>query len=104
MVIDEQQWQRFSIDGFLQLGRVLTGPELEALRERADALAAGTVVNDGVVMALERTAEADAATAAPGTAAEPDAVGYRQIQGLEHDDVYRSLVAHPLFLEVCARM
>jgi hypothetical protein len=104
VVIDEQQWQRFSIDGFLQLGRVLTGPELEALRERADALAAGTVVNDGVVMALERTAEADAATAAPGTATEPDAVGYRQIQGLEHDDVYRSLVAHPLFLEVCARM
>jgi hypothetical protein len=93
VVIDEQQWQRFSIDGFLHLGRVLTGPELEALRERAGDLAAGTVHNDQVVMALD-------SGGADGQAAH----GYRQIQGLEHDDVFRSLVAHPLFLEVCARM
>jgi phytanoyl-CoA hydroxylase len=94
VVIDEQQWQRFSIDGFLHLGRVLTGPELEALRERAGELAAGTLHNDRVVMALE----------GGGEAASAGAHGYRQIQGLEHDDVFRSLVAHPLFLEVCARM
>jgi hypothetical protein len=103
VVIDEQQWQRFSIDGFLQLGRVLTGPELEALRGRADDLAAGTVVGEGVMMALEDAEEPPAAVADADTV-EPGAVGYRQIQGLEHDDVYRSLVAHPLFLEVCARM
>ena len=88
MVIDEQQWQRFSIDGFLQLGRVLTGPELEALRGRADDLAAGKVVGEGVVMALEHAEEPPAAVADTD---EPGAVGYRQIQGLEHDDAVAAL-------------
>ena len=101
MVLDEQQWQRFSLDGFLHLGRVLTGPELDALRERAGDLATGTVHNEQVVMALESVGAAGEPAAA---AAEPDSPGYRQIQGLEHDDVFLPLVAHPLFLEVCARM
>lgn len=78
MVLDEQQWQRFSLDGYLHLGRVLTGPELEALRARADELASG----------------------GPGSGGER----LRVLEGLEHDDVFRPLVAHQLFLEVCGRM
>jgi hypothetical protein len=87
MVLDEQQWQRFSIDGYLPLGRVLTGPELQALRGRADELASGAAVvgaaGDGEAQGGERL---------------------RVVEGLEHDDVFRPLVAHQLFLEVCARM
>lgn len=131
MVLDEQQWQRFSLDGYLHLGRVLTGPELEALRARADELASGTPV-----MAAAGDGEAEGGLAAAGAAvgegpedaaasgasrpeaglaavAEgpggPAASGevrerLRVVEGLEHDDVFRPLVAHQLFLEVCERM
>ena len=63
MVLDEQQWQRFSLDGYLHLGRVLTGPELEALRARADELASGTPV-----MAAAGDGEAEGGLAAAGAA------------------------------------
>jgi hypothetical protein len=70
LILDEAQWQRFSLAGFLDLGRVLTSVESDALRERADDLAASG----------------------------------RELGGLEHDELFRPLVAHQLFLEICARM
>jgi ectoine hydroxylase-related dioxygenase (phytanoyl-CoA dioxygenase family) len=98
-VLDEQQWQRFSLDGYLPLGRVLTGPELEALRARADELARGTVV------AGAAGGEADGGLAEAGAAATGEVSERpRVLQGLEHDEVFRPLVAHQLFLEVCGRM
>ncbi len=96
MVIDEQQWQHFSLDGFLELGRVLTGPEVEALRERADDLATGRVHNEHVLTAVE----SGDGGAGPGDGT----LRYGKVEGVERDDVFRALIASSVFLEVCARI
>ena len=103
MLLDETQWQHFSLDGFLHLGPVLASPEVGELRDRADDLAMGRAQNAGVLMALDAAgSEGDP----PGLVSGFDrgTLAYREIQGLEYDDVFRPLVTHPLFLEICARL
>lgn len=102
-MISDEQWDAFSRDGFMHLGPVLTLAEVQALTERADELAMGTVRNDHVKMQLD-TGGAYEALPEAVDAFEQGTRLYRKIQGLEMDDRFVSLVRHPLFLEVCARM
>ena len=101
-MLTEQQWNDYSRDGFLHLGKVLEPEELEALRQRADDLALGNVKNPDVQMQLDT---GGAYEELPGAvrAFDHGTVLYRKIQGLETDDLFAHLVRHPLFLEVCAR-
>jgi len=99
--VTEQQWQQYSRDGFLHLGKILEPEELEVLRQRADDLAMGTVWNPDVQMQLDTGGvyeELPAAT--PGF--ESGTRLYRKIQGLETDEHFSRLVRHPLCLEICA--
>ena len=101
-VLTEQQWNDYSRDGFLHLGKVLEPEELEALRQRADDLALGNVKNPDVQMQLDT---GGAYEELPGAvpAFDRGTPLYRKIQGLETDELFARLVRHPLFLEVCAR-
>lgn len=101
-VLTEQQWNDYSRDGFLHLGKVLETAELEALRQRADDLALGNVKNPDVQMQLD-TGGAYEELPAAVKGFDRGTMLYRKIQGLETDDLFASLVRHPLFLEVCAR-
>ncbi len=92
MLLDEGQWQHFSLDGFLSLGRVITSAEVQALRERADELAAGTLRNELLLIDLDVADTAEGSTR------------YRDIQGLEHDDRFRALVDNVVFVEACGRI
>ncbi len=101
-VLTEQQWNDYSRDGYLQLGKVMEPEELEALRRRADDLALGTVKNPDVQMQLDTGGVYEELPAAV-RAFDHGTRLYRKIQGLETDDLFVRLVKHPLFLEICAR-
>jgi phytanoyl-CoA hydroxylase len=101
-VLTEQQWNDYSRDGFLHLGKVLEPEELEVLRQRADDLALGTVKNPDVQMQLDTGGVYEELPAAV-RAFDRGTMLYRKIQGLETDELFVRLVKHPLFLEICAR-
>ncbi len=102
-MLTEQQWTDYARDGFLPLGRVLESAAVEALRQRADALALGEISNPQVQMQLDT---GGAYEELPGAVPsfERGTVLYRKIQGLETDELFSPLVRHPLSLEVCARV
>ncbi|HEY2292030.1 MAG TPA: phytanoyl-CoA dioxygenase family protein [Thermoanaerobaculia bacterium] len=101
-VLTDQQWNDYSRDGFLHLGKVVEPEELEALRRRADDLALGNVKNPDVQMQLDTGGVYEELPQAV-RAFEHGTRLYRKIQGLETDDLFVRLVKHPLFLEICAR-
>jgi Phytanoyl-CoA dioxygenase (PhyH) len=102
MLVTEQQWSDYSRDGFLHLGKVLEPDELEALRQRADDLALGNVVNPNVQMQLDTGGAYDELPAAVDRF-DSGTVLYRKIQGLEADELFAPLIHHQIFLEICAR-
>ena len=108
MLLDEEQWQHFSRDGFLHLGLLLTSNEVDDLRARADDFATGAVSNERVHVTLDAVAADPDRTAATAEGQAPteaqDAPRYRKIEGLEHDELVRPFLTNALFLEVCARM
>ena len=101
-MLSEQQWNDYSRDGFLRLGRVLEPEEVSALQRRADDLALGNVKNPNVQMQLDTGGAYEELPAAVGSF-DRGTFLYRKIQGLETDELFSRLVRHPLFLEVCAR-
>jgi len=101
-MLTEQQWNDYSRDGFLHLGKVLEPEELEALRQRADDLSLGNVKNPHVQMQLDTGGAYEELPAAVGSF-DRGTVLYRKIQGLETDELFSRLVKHPLSLEICAR-
>ncbi len=102
-MLTEQQWNDYTRDGFLHLGKVLEPEEVEALQRRADDLALGNLHNPDVQMQLD-TGGAYEELAGIVSAFDRGTVLYRKIQGLETDDLYSRLVRHPIFLEICARV
>ena len=100
-MISMEQWNDFARDGYLHLGKVLEPDQVEALKDRADALAMGSVVNPQVVMQLDTGGDYDSLPGAVSQFAAGTRL-YRKIQGLEHDDLYIELVKHPVFVEACA--
>ena len=101
-VLTEQQWNDYSRDGYLHLGKIMEPEELEALRRRADDLALGNVKNPDVQMQLDTGGVYEELPQAVRTFERGTRL-YRKIQGLETDDLFVRLVKHPLFLEICAR-
>ncbi|MEI8341307.1 MAG: phytanoyl-CoA dioxygenase family protein [Verrucomicrobiota bacterium] len=102
-MLTENDWQNFSRDGFLHLGRVLTDEEIEGLTRRADDLAMGRVKNPDIQMQLDTGGAYDQLPAAVSQFEEGTRL-YRKIQGLENDPLYLKLIQTPVFLEVCARI
>ncbi len=101
-MLTDEQWDDYSRQGFLHLGKVLESNDIEALCKRADDLAMGQVRNPEVQMQLDTGGIYEEL---PEAVARFDqgTLHYRKIQGLETDEVFRPLVCHPVFLEVCAR-
>jgi phytanoyl-CoA hydroxylase len=102
-MLSESEWQDFSRDGFLHLGQVLTIEEVEALKQRADDLAMGTVRNPAIQMQLDTGGAYDELPVAVTHFQEGTRL-YRKIQGLENDSLFLRLIQTPVCLEVCARI
>ncbi len=102
-MLSESDWQNFSRDGFLPLGRVLTDEEIAVLKQRADDLAMGVIKNPDIQMQLDTGGAYEALPAAVPTFEQGTRL-YRKIQGLENDPLFLGLIRHPACLEVCAKM
>ena len=104
MILGDEQWDRFSRDGFMHLGQVLEADALERLKERADDLALGRVVNEHVQMQRDTGGAYEELPEAVATFEDGGTRMYRKIQGLEFDDRFVDLIRTPVFFEVCARI
>ena len=100
--ISDEQWNDFTRDGYLRLGKVLEPNQVEALCRRADDLALGHVTNDAIRMQLDTGGEYEQLPEAVDRFDAPT-IRYRKLQGLETDEVFWPLVTTPLFLDVCER-
>ncbi len=102
-LIDEQ-WARFDATGYLQLGRVAGVTEVEALRQRIDAIMLGTASLDynRTMMQLDVVEGRDGP--GPQTMGHKGAtLNYRKIQDLEFDERFLAYLQHPLFRNICER-
>ena len=112
------EWAAFDRDGFVVLRAAASPADVSALNARLDALMAGEVVHDSLLMQLDPNTSGELATdadyARAGTATVGQTVGfkgasaaYRKIgeahAGLECDDVFLAYMRSPLFKHVCAR-
>lgn len=101
-MLSDDQWHRYDEQGFLPLGRLLSADEVAALCDRADDLALGRLVNPAVQMQRDTGGRYEDLPEAVDRF-DDATLRYRKIQGLEHDDRYARLLAHPVVRAVTAR-
>jgi hypothetical protein len=99
--ITDEQWDQYFRLGFLHLGQLVDAAELDRLRERADDLALGRVVNPRVQVQLDTGGRYEDL---PEVTGQPSAgtLRYRKVQGLETDELFRAVLRSPVLAEVAA--
>jgi hypothetical protein len=100
-MLPDGRWNDYERDGFLHLGPLLTPEEVEVLKQRADDLALGRVVNEKIAFQADTGGAYEELPGIVNRFEQPTLL-YRKIQGLEHDEIFSRLVLHPICLEVCA--
>jgi hypothetical protein len=99
--ISDEQWDQYFRQGFLHLGQLVDAEELQRLRDRVDDLALGRVTNPDVQVQLDTGGRYEDL---PDVMAQPAAgtLSYRKVQGLETDELFRSVLRTPVLAEVAA--
>ncbi len=102
----EQQWEQFSRDGYLRLGKLLDGGDLAALQKRIDQIMLGTADVDYDRMLMQIDSDSgryeDAGEQSKGF--KGPTLNYRKIQDLERDPLFLAYLQRPLFRDICARV
>ena len=98
-VISATEWDSFAEQGYLQLGPLLSEETVERLKERADALALGTISNEGVVVQHDTGGIYEELPSAEAAGLHPT-LKYRKINGLEADDEFSKLLKLPVCREI----
>lgn len=99
--ITDEQWDQYFRQGYLHLGQLVDAEELHRLRERADDLAVGRVVNPRVQVQLDTGGRYEDLSEVTGQSG-AGSLGYRKVQGLETDELFRSVLRSPVLAEVAA--
>jgi len=95
--------EHFQTHGWARLGRVLDAATLERLRQRADDIMLGRHVVPGLFFQHDsETGAYDDLTYGEGWVG--PSLGYRKIEKLERDDVFRQIVEHPTYARVARRV
>jgi ectoine hydroxylase-related dioxygenase (phytanoyl-CoA dioxygenase family) len=104
--LTDEQWRQYEEQGYLRLGRTLGPGELSALQERIDAIMLGTadVDYDRLLMQLDSTTGKYEDAGAQSRGHKGATLGYRKIQELEIDPLFRAYTEAPLFKDICARV
>lgn len=90
-------------DGFARLGVQLEGPRLEALRDRVDAIMLGDRAYPGLFFQLDApSGRYDDLEHGKGW--QGPSLGYRKLEKLEKDDLFRAWIDEPLFEQVARRV
>lgn len=98
------QMQEFEEQGFVRLGQVATGAEVEAMRRRIDAIMLGEAPRDGIWFQLDQSQGSyETLKVGNGGFAGPS-LNYRKIQGLENDPVFSAYLRHPTFRDLTRRL
>ena len=98
-----EQLDRFRAAGYLPLGALMSGEELEALRRRTDDLTAGRAPPGRVGFQLDERWRRTAGDAAGYAYAGPSD-GYRKIGGLEWDPVFYPVITGAAMLGVLGQL
>ena len=102
--LTSEQWSLFEAQGYLRLGKVLTGEELAALQQRMDDIMLGRAPLDYDRMAMQLDREPGTGKPGPQSKGHKGAtLSYRKIQDLEIDPYFLSFMQKPLFRHICAR-
>lgn len=104
--ITDDIWARYEERGYLNLGQLISDQELAALQGRIDEIMLGKASLDysRLMMQLDSVTGKynDAGEQSNGWKGET--LGYRKIQNLEIDDLFRKYLEHPIFHEICTRV
>ena len=106
MFLTDSQWEQYEREGFLRLGRVLSDDELNALRERIDAIMLGTSPTDAsqLLMQLDSKDGAYEHAGEQSLGWKGATLDYRKIQNLEFDPLFLAFLQKPIFEEICAHV
>ena len=101
--LSHAQWQEYEREGYLRLGRCLTGDELAALQQRMDGIMLGTAPVDysRMMMQLDRIPGKTDAPGPGGKGHKGATLHYRKIQDLEFDPLFLRYMQKPLFRHIC---
>lgn len=97
--ISDTQWESFTRDGFVTLGKVLDDADLHALQQRIDdiMMQRAQIDYDRLLMQLDGTPEQTLGSKGATLA-------YRKIQNLEHDPLFMEYLSRPLFQDLSRRL
>lgn len=103
-MITDQQWWQYHQDGFLKLGSILSPDDLQVLQSRIDDIMLGRaeIDYDLLLMQLDGTSGTYSNLPVQTNGFKGATLGYRKIQGLEHDALFLAYLQRPLFREICA--
>lgn len=96
-MLSERELRQWEEEGYVRLGHVLSGEELEALRQRIDDIMLGRASHEGLYFQLD-SSDGDYGSLAFGDGSyQGPSLSYRKIQELERDPVFLSYIQHPRF-------
>jgi phytanoyl-CoA hydroxylase len=101
---DQQEFERFSEQGYLRLGSLLALDELTALRQRADDIMLGKITYEG--MTFERDSETgDYKDRVPKSRAhEVATLAYRRVDRMDLDPLYLGVMRQGVFRSITRRL
>lgn len=101
--VSEAAWESYERDGYLRLGKVLSGEDLAALQQRIDDIMLGTADIDYSRMLMQLDSATGKYEDAPAQSRghKGATLAYRKIQELEHDTLFRAFMERPLFRHLC---
>jgi hypothetical protein len=102
--ISDEQWAQYYRDGYIKLGKVLSGDALRSLQERIDAIMLGTadVDYDQMLMQLDSDTGRYEDSKAMTKGHKGATFDYRKIEQLEFDPAFLEYMQLPIFRELCA--
>ena len=95
------QWQEYGSSGYVRIGEVLSGDELDALRTRADDYALGRRRSPHVQLQAD-TGGSYEALPEPTSSLGAGTLYYRKVQGLETDDLFSAVLRQPFIAALAA--
>ncbi len=103
--ISAEQWAKYEDEGYLILGKLLSDEDLNALQQRIDDIMLGKarIDYDRILMQIDSTTGVynDAGVQSKGW--KGATLGYRKIQDLEFDVLFRAYLERPIFGEICEK-
>ena len=101
---DQQEFDRFSEQGYLRLGGLLSADELKVLRQRADDIMLGNITYEG--MTFERDSETGRYEdrVPKSRRHEVSTLAYRRIDRMDLDPLYLDIMRRGIFRSITRRL